>query len=274
MPFLYFLGWLFVQPLSLLSFNFQRDELSLIGTLITFFLFIFLLPSWIKCRWKNSQPWLALGIKITKVNNGFSYILKGLLEALFLILIVLIPIWGGGWVENTYEINSGLIINGILLGIGVGVAEEIVFRGWLLEELNLLLGPRLGIFVQAVIFSLAHIRFKLTLNELIPLLIGLFLLGLILALRRIIDRGSLWGSISLHGGLVGGWFVINSGMIRFSSITPSWLIGQGKMNPNPIGGIIAILSMSLIVFVQRKAFSRLGRLVFSTVNDSFNGARP
>ena len=43
-PILYGIGWALSQPLLL--FNFEKENLSLIGTIITFLLFIILLPYW------------------------------------------------------------------------------------------------------------------------------------------------------------------------------------------------------------------------------------
>ena len=75
-----------------------------------------------------------------------------------------------------------------------------------------------GIIFQSAIFSLAHFRSDIGLLALIPFLTGLFLFGLVLTLRRTIDQGSLWGCIGLHGGLVGIWYLFDSGMVIFQLI--------------------------------------------------------
>ena len=54
-PILYGIGWGLSQPLLL--FNFEEENLSLIGTIITFFLFIFLLPYWFYIKRKKSSAW-------------------------------------------------------------------------------------------------------------------------------------------------------------------------------------------------------------------------
>jgi membrane protease YdiL (CAAX protease family) len=78
-------------------------------------------------------------------------------------------------------------LNGLLLGLGVGFAEELLFRGWLLGELSLLLGGQRALGLQAALFSLVHTRFNLPLALLLPLLGGLLGwlgLGLLLLARR------------------------------------------------------------------------------------------
>ena len=85
------------------------------------------------------------------------------------------------------------------------------------------------------------------------LLSGLFLLGLALALRRRLDDGSLWGCVGLHGGLISGWFLLEKGILQLSSDAPAWLIGPGGSNPNPLGGIVAIGTLTFLLWRQRAA---------------------
>ena len=263
-----------VQPLTFILGNKYQEIFSLIGTLFTFCLFILLLPTWIKFRWEKSQPWNTIGLTPPFQLENFIALVRGLFLAAFLILIVLITLFYGSWIKGFTVINFDQLLNAICLGLGVGFAEELIFRGWLLGEMVQLLGPRYGMIAQAAIFSLAHIRFKLPVHELTVLLLGLFFLGLILALRRSLDEGSLWGAIAFHGGLVGGWFLINTGAIEIAINTPTWLVGPGGIEPNPIGGLGAISTMLLILFYQRRAFDRAGRFFASTVKASSNEDSP
>ncbi len=233
-----------------------------------------LLSGWVESRWNTSRPWIAIGIANHSRTKSLFFFLRGFSWALFLILIVLGIYLCGPWEQSFDVINRDQLLNAVLLGLGVGFAEEVIFRGWLLGEMIRLVGIRSGIVIQAVIFSFAHIRFHIPLNELLVLLFGLFLLGILLALRRILDGGSLWGAIAFHGSLVGLWFVINSGLIEIASNTPFWLIGPGQVDPNPIGGVVLIISMTLIVLYQRKAFVRSGGLLLATVRESSKGDAP
>ena len=109
---------------------------------------------------------------------------------------------------------------------------------------------------------------------LIPFLIGLFLFGLVLTLRRTIDKGSLWGCIGLHGGLVGIWYLFDSGMVVFSIDTPYYLLGPSKYMVNPIGSVIGITILLITIFFQRRLFASTGRFLASTVNASFKEETP
>ena len=143
-----------------------------------------------------------------------------------------------------------------------------------MEEMVLLFGFKRGLILQSAIFSLAHYRSDINLLALPPFLIGLFLFGLVLTLRRTIDKGSLWGCVGLHGGLVGIWYLFDSGMVRFSIDTPYFLLGPSKDMVNPIGSVLGITILLITIFFQRRLFARTGRFFASTVNASSKDETP
>ncbi len=258
-PGLYFLGWITVQPLLLIDPGLQERNLSLIGTLFSFFLFLVLLPSWAEFRWGKSKAWQAVGVECKLNWNSIRIFLRGLLYAISFLSVLILVIsvaFLGVWIG---DINQENFYNAIALGLGVGFAEELIFRGWLLVELSYLYGPRFAIVAQALIFSIVHIRFDLQLLSLVSLLFGLFLLGLLLAFRRIFDKGSLLGCIGFHGGLVGVWFALNSGLFEIPVNAPVWLVGVGNVNGNPLGGALAIFILLLTLWFQRTAFAMAGK---------------
>ena len=83
---------------------------------------------------------------------------------------------------------------------------------------------------------------------------GLFLLGILLYLRKLNDNYCIWGCVGLHGGLVGIWFLLRNGLLEISEDAPSWIIGPGNLNPNPLGGFYGIsilLMFCMITFLNR-----------------------
>ncbi len=257
-PVLYVMGWLISQPLRLIFLKLSNQDLSLIGTIISFILFALLLPSWIQIRWGKleSRPLLHLSRPSRVIALGMFF--RGLLIASTLLFLLLLPAHFFFWVHWVDGLTNRAILHSIILGLGVGIAEELIFRGWLLVELSQICGLWRGIFAQAFIFSLVHIRFDQGLFSMIGLLIGLFLLGLALALRANLDEGSLWGCVGLHGGLVGGWAVLSNGVIQLSSDIPGWLFGFGGIDANPLGGFLAIVFLLVLIFSQRNAFAIAG----------------
>jgi len=273
-PLLYLVGHLFVNIIVRILPIFEYKNIELISTLLTFILFIVCLPSWIRLRWKRNNYFKALGLSYLHRKDLIIDFSKGFVWSVCLILVVLIPLSLSPWINSFGTINLGIFLNAILLCFGVGFAEELIFRGWLWGELNLILGNRLGVIFQALIYSLVHIRLDLNFIDLISLLFGLFLLGLVLAVRRTLDKGSLSGCIGLHGGLVGIWFCINSGLVGFSENTPTLLVGPGGITPNPLGGLLAIFSLLTLLYFYRVALASAGLPSSGALKASCKGDAP
>ena len=178
----------------------------------------------------------------------FFYFLKGILYAIILLTLILIPIISNQWVNWLGELSPQILLNSLLLIIGIGFAEELVFRAWLLEELKNQYGFKKALIFQALVYSIVHIGFDMPFWQMISILFGLFLLGILLSILKIKDNNSLWGCVGLHGGLVGIWFLINNGLIEISKDAPIWLVGPGNINTNPLGGIYGITLLIVFLF--------------------------
>ena len=272
--FLYPAGWLISQFFFLFNREISSNNLSILGTIITFILFLILLPSWGRIRWKTNDIWLSIGLDFKNKYTALKIFFNGFIFSVFLIIILFIFFLLSGWIDRVDYIKFIQLLNAILLIVGIVFAEEMIFRGWLMEEMVLLVGMRRGMIFQSAIFSLAHYRSDLSLLALIPFLTGLFLFGIVLTFRRIIDKGSLLGCIGLHGGLVGIWYLFDSGMVSFSIDTPYFLLGPSRNMVNPIGSVIGIIILLITIFFQRRLFARTGRFLASTVNASSKDETP
>ena len=256
-PLLYALGWLAAVPLTLLGL--PTDQLSLTGTVLSFVLFLLVMPRWAALRWSEPRPWEALGILGAKPQEQpapAAALLKGLLIAAGLLMVITSVVLIDGSGNWRGEVDATQLTNAVLLCFGVGFAEELIFRSWLWTELQEMIGSRRAAWAQAGIFSLVHTRFNLGLGAMGGLLIGLFLLGMVLARQRQSDRGSLWGCIGLHGGLVAGWFLLQNGLLQLSPNAPPWLVGPGGCSPNPLGGLVGIISLLILLLIQRTAVAK------------------
>ena len=255
LPFLYILGWVLATPTILLGTN--KENLSLIGTIFTFLIFVLSLPKWFEIRWGLNNTWSLLGVnKINRNKNLIFYFLKGFLLSTILISLILILLIGTQWGIWIGKISPSIIINAIFLIIGIGFAEELIFRGWLLEELKNQFGLKKAIIIESLIFSIVHIGFDLPFWQMMSILTGLFLLGILLSLIRLNDNNSLWGCIGLHGGLVGLWFITNNGLLFISKNSPIWLVGPGSINTNPLGGLLGICLMIIFCFLYFLKFKK------------------
>jgi membrane protease YdiL (CAAX protease family) len=205
------------------------------------------LPWRLRRIWGSERPWHSLGVE-APVAAIAKALVRGLLKAAGLLTLVVLGLAALGQLRWQPQLDAGLLLNGVALGLGVGFAEELLFRGWLLGELSLLLGAQRALGLQAVLFSLVHTRFNLPLGPLLALLGGLLLLGLALGLQRRADGGVLWGAVGLHGGLVGGWFVLQNGLVAVNPAAPAWLMGPA----NPIGGVLGWLGLALLLLARRR----------------------
>ncbi|MEM1240287.1 MAG: type II CAAX endopeptidase family protein [Cyanobacteria bacterium P01_H01_bin.26] len=149
-----------------------------------------------------------------------------------------------GW-ARFYPTSLGFItLEGFGVGIGIGLAEELLFRGWLLAELQTSLPRAKAIMWSSIIFALAH--FIKPLPEVLrtsPQFLGLLLLGLILGSSRYISRlqrpfSSLGLPLGLHAGLVWGYYIVDVGdLVLPSGRVPEWVTG---IHGNPLSGALGI----------------------------------
>ena len=186
--------------------------------------------------------------------------------SIILLLLILIPLISNQWGYWIGRLSPEILFNSLLFIVGVGFAEELVFRGWLLEELNNQYGFRKALIFQALVYSIVHIGFDMPFWQMISILFGLFLLGILLALIRIKDNNSLWGCSGLHGGLVGILFLMNNGLIEISPAAPIWLVGPGNINTNPLGGIYGITLLIVLLIFN---FFKNKNKIFNLNNDKY-----
>jgi len=258
-PLLYGLGWLLVRPLGGLAPSLRPDQVNLAGAVLSLVLLLLTLPLRLRRAWGEAHPWQALGVlaPLPAVLGSFG---RGLLRALALLALVVGALLASGsarWIGPA-GLEGGEWLNALALVVGVGFAEELVFRGWLWGELQHLLAPRRALLLQAAIFALVHPWSSAGLLGAVGLLGGLVLLGLNLALLRRDDQGVLWGAIGLHGGLVGGWFALQAGLLELLPNVPQWLAGPGGSQPNPIGGLVGWVGLGGMLALRAWRNKRMG----------------
>ena len=124
-PILYGIGWALSQPLQFLDL--EKENLSLIGTIFTFLIFIFLLPYWFYVKRNIPNAYALIGITKHKFLKNFVNFSQGILFALFLIILILGPLFQKDYISWIGEFSPSILLNSIILGLGVGFAEEIIF---------------------------------------------------------------------------------------------------------------------------------------------------
>ena len=244
-PLLLLPAWLLTRPLLWLGMD--PATVRLLVSLVAFVLFLIGLPLRLQLVWGSTDPWRHLGIK-APFNKSIRALLEGILEATLLLLGLSLVLLVLGQARVGDGITFGQAVNAVAL-VGVGFAEELVFRGWLWGELQLRLNWIPAAVAQAVVFSVLHTRFDQGWAIPLGLLPGMFVLGLVLAGQRSKDGNLLAGAVGLHGGLVAGWFALQSGLLNLEPSIPIWLMGpnysplDAPPNYNPVGGLLGWLGL-------------------------------
>lgn len=165
-----------------------------------------------------------------------------------------------GWLSwnGMQEISLGQLIaiafEGALVAIAVSVGEELLFRGWLLNELHRDYRPEVCLWVSSLLYAAVH--FIKPLEEIIrtfPQFPGLVLLGLILVWAKRACQGQLGLSIGLHGGLVWGYYLIQVGhLATIHPDAPELWVG---IDQNPLAGGLGLISlMGIAIWIRQFEF--------------------
>lgn len=266
LAFLVVLGLLWL-PLALPIAQFSTDPNQTTIWVMSLLLveFLLLLRWWGIWVYRDRRIFQTYGLVFTRQSGhealqGFGW---GL--GVLLLMFVVQSLFGWQtWQAPTLSLFR-IAIEGLLVAWGVGFAEELVFRGWILEELQRDYRPLLVLCINSLLFAALH--FIKPLPEVIrtfPQFPGLVLLGLILAfmkwstqqqrrtaVRLTTQSGRLGLPIGFHAGLVWGYYLLKVGqLIKVSDRVPDWVTG---IDGNPLAGVVGLLFLSgLAVYWRRQ----------------------
>lgn len=145
-----------------------------------------------------------------------------------------------GWV-NWQKISLQQIMSVVLptfvLALWVSATEELIFRGFMLTQMQQDYPLWIAAVISSGIFAVLHLVWEQ--RETVPQLPGLWLMGMVLVLARVIDNGSLGLAWGLHSGWV--WAIASidtTQILTYTQKVPDWVTGKhGK----PLAGTFGIL---------------------------------
>lgn len=158
-----------------------------------------------------------------------------------------------GWMkwrtENWTQLGSVLLPT-LLLGLLVGGIEELVFRGFLFNQLLMGFDFWTAAIASSLIFALLHLVWEG--RENIPQLPGLSLMGVVLCLAL----GANSGSIGLAWGLHAGWVwtiatIDSTQLMEPTKDAPEWLIGTAGKPLEGVMGLLFLLATGLLLLPLR-----------------------
>lgn len=231
-------------PLALPIYWLVEDtNLESILTLVILYIeFIFLLNIWGKKVYQKSAILSYYGLEFTRINGV--ELLQGLAIGLTFVLVLFGLEGVLGWLvwQQPKVFLVKIILEGLLVSLGVGFAEELLFRGWLLAELERDYKLNIALGIDAIFFAVCHFIKPLeAIIHTLPQFPALVLLGLTQVWGKRWRRGRLGLPIGLHGGLVWGYYMINVGeLTKYSGQVPDWVTG---VNNNPLQGVMGVMFM-------------------------------
>ncbi|MBE9108431.1 CPBP family intramembrane metalloprotease [Nodosilinea sp. LEGE 07298] len=219
---------------------------DLFPTALLYIIFLVVLPRWERQVRGETHPWtqvgfagrreLAQGMATGAAIGAFSIAVLAMVQVLL------------GWadldpsgVRGLNLLQVGLV--GALAATAVGWSEEVLFRGWLLRELEQGWSPAVALGATSLIFAIAHFIKPLdAILALLPQFVGLLLLGLVLGWARRIPVGpgktGLGHPVGLHAGLVWGYYLLEVGnLLQPTGTVPAWVIG---LDGNPLAGLLGL----------------------------------
>lgn len=217
-------------------------------------LFALCLPLWLRWVHHCPSPWPAIGFQ-GRYEWGLGWgmaFAAGNIGIVGLYGLQLLLGWST-W-QAPDQTMGRFLAEGLLVGVGVGLAEELIFRGWLLYELEQDCSAAIALWVNALIFAIAH--FLRPLSAILatwPQFIGLLLLGAALTWarripwvnpRRPATFTTLGPAAGLHGGLVFAYYQVDvNDLVVATGKVPEWVTGIGG---NPLAGLLGLCFLGVI----------------------------
>ena len=156
-----------------------------------------------------------------------------------------------GWLQWHRENIANLLpifIPLLALALGVGFIEELIFRGFFFVELKQDYLIWQTAIISSAIFALLHLVWEA--KETIYSLPGLWLMGIILILARMVNNDSLALAWGLHTGWI--WILSTLGeanLISYTGKASIWLTGTEKQPLAGLAGIVCLLITGGIFFL-------------------------
>jgi uncharacterized protein len=217
--------------------------------------FLAILPWWGRTVYQHPNLYYRYGLVATRENGLL--LLKGLAigVSLALCLFFIQGVFGWlTWQAPTLPIPL-LILQGSATALGVGLAEELFFRGWMLDELERDYQPQVSLIADAVLFASLHFLKPIPLMlQSLPQFPGLCLFATVLIVAKRQQRNLLGMSIGLHAGMIWAYYIINVGkMVEYSGRVSDWVTG---INGNPLSGLLGLLFLGILAIVLAKFLPR------------------
>ena len=220
--------------------------------------FIALLPWWGQKVYQHPNLYSRYGLVFTRQNGLL--LLKGLAIGACFTFALFITQGLLGWLtwQSPRLSIPQLLLEGSATALGVGLAEGLFFRGWMLDELERDYTPTVSLIADVGLYALLHfIKPISVIIASFPEFPGLWLLGTVLVIAKRQHRNLLGMSIGLHAGMVWAYYVINVGnMVKYSGRVSDWITG---INGNPVSGLLGLIFLGILAILMSNLSGKVDR---------------
>lgn len=205
-------------------------------------------------RWFDKQSFVSLGLRVDKFAVGdvlFGFILSGVMAG-----SVFLAMWALGFIDNVHIAIGGwtavqALAGALLIMTLVGFWEELVFRGYLLQNMAEGLGMNKAIIISCLLYGVVHSANPnaTMLSTAIIVLFGY------LRIYGYLSTGQLWLSIGMHTGwnffqatvfgFAASGHAEEATLIAHDSQAADWLSG-GKFGPEASVLTIPVVLLALL----------------------------
>ncbi len=136
------------------------------------------------------------------------------------------------------------------LGLWVSATEEVMFRGVFQARFHQEYSLWVAAAIVSLIFALLHLVWEGTEN--LPQLPGLWLMGMVLTLARVVDSGYLGLAWGLHAGWIWGMATLDiAQVIMPAKPVSAWLVGfGGKPLAGTMGIVFLVVTGAILVLLK------------------------
>jgi uncharacterized protein len=220
--------------------------------------FIALLPWWGRKVYQHPNLYTRYGLVFTRQNGLL--LLKGLAIGSGFAFALFITQGLFGWLtwQSPRLPLLQLILEGSATALGTSLAEELFFRGWMLDELDRDYSPKIASMLDASLYAALHFLKPISvILASLPEFPGLCLLGTVVIIAKRQNRNLLGMSIGLHAGMVWVYYIVNVGnMVKYSGRVSDWITG---INGNPISGLLGLIFLGVLAILMLSISRKVDR---------------
>jgi membrane protease YdiL (CAAX protease family) len=224
-------------------------------------------------RWIDNKNFVSLGLQWSSQGAAdllFGFFLSGIMAGAVFAVMAALGYVGNIQIAASFWSAAGLLTGSLLIMTLVGFWEELVFRGYILQNMAEGMGLRTAVLVSCLLYGLIH-----SANPNAGLLsTAIIVLFGYLRIYGLLRTGQLWLSIGMHAGwnffqatvfgFAASGHAEDRTLVTHDALAADWLSG-GDFGPE--ASIVTIPVVLFALVAMRQWSSIVGRQAFVATHD-------